>query len=195
MIKTLRRDKLLRLAKAGRLVLVDSYHYDEMTGSQRGGPEMPVRIREQPHDWLTGYCNLGTYEFTNKSGRAWQEENGLVTLYYHSNCNYTFRILDEAPKAEPAAATEVAVEIVAEPVKKLEPAIEVIGPDSKSVGQCAVCRGELPGERVREVRCSGRVVKSRYVCLHDVMGQPVVDVDVSETSIAMGQVLSKGVQQ
>ncbi len=45
-VGTFRRDRLLRLARAGKLVCVDSYSYDEMTGTSRSTVPRPVVIVE-----------------------------------------------------------------------------------------------------------------------------------------------------
>jgi len=96
--RTVRRDMLLRLARAGRLVLVDSYHFDDMTGASRGNKEMPVRIREEGADsFKEGVCTLRPDLFSGNCGSATRQPNGTIWLYIHSNLNYTFRVLPEAP--------------------------------------------------------------------------------------------------
>lgn len=97
MSKTYNRGKLLRLAKAGRLVRVASYSFDDMYGESRtreGAPEIPVRIIRNGGEWKEGFCNLYPSDFQT-SGRAWQNENGTICLYIHSNSNVDVRIVDE----------------------------------------------------------------------------------------------------
>jgi hypothetical protein len=54
---------------------------------------------------------LHLFNFQSGSGRAWLNENGTVTLYVHSNCNYTFRILDKtAAKPYPTLRAVAKVE-------------------------------------------------------------------------------------
>lgn len=93
-MKTFRRDKLLRLAKKGNLVLIASYSYDDMYGSSQAEKEMPVAVN--PADWRErseNVCYLRESDFDSNCGRAWLNENGTVCLVVHSNLNYTFRIL------------------------------------------------------------------------------------------------------
>ena len=104
-MKTVRRDKLKRLAAAGRLVMVESYHFDDMTGESRGNKELPVRVMSGHGDWKEGWCNVWEIDFTTKSGSAWENPNGTITLYIHSNSNLDFRVLPaDSVKIEPAAA-------------------------------------------------------------------------------------------
>ena len=96
MSKTYNRGKLLRLAKAGLLVRVSSYHFDDMDGAERikaGVPEVPVRVITSGSEWKEGFCNVYPSDFST-SGRAWLNDNGTICLYVHSNCNYDFRIVD-----------------------------------------------------------------------------------------------------
>ena len=88
------RGTLMKLAQAGKLVMVEAYHFDDMTGSERNNKELPVRVRrpdEDWHDWPEGVCHLWEHDFKSKSGRAWENPNGTITLVVHSNSNYTFR--------------------------------------------------------------------------------------------------------
>jgi hypothetical protein len=96
--KTVNRGYLRRLAEAGRLELADAYHFDDMMGESRTHERMPVALvpDHPPGDWSwrkEGVCYLFPSDFKSGSGSAWESENGLVTLYVHSNSNYTFRVL------------------------------------------------------------------------------------------------------
>lgn len=90
--KTFRRDKLLRLARAGKLVMVGSYHYDDMMGYSGLKGELPVRVLEGEEQRQEGFAYVYASDFEGDSGRAYQGDNGHVRLRVHSNCNYTFRI-------------------------------------------------------------------------------------------------------
>lgn len=93
-IKTVRRDALKRLAEAGRLVLADSYHFDDQHGESRGNEPMPVAIKPaDDKDRKSGTCYLFKHDFESSSGRAYENPNGTITLIVHSNSNYTFRVL------------------------------------------------------------------------------------------------------
>lgn len=97
---TVRRDKLWRLCEAGRLELTGSYHFDDQHGGERtAGVAMPVmpdpgdfRLRKE------GVAYLRKSEFDGGAGRAWKNPDGTVTLYVHSNSNYTLRIKPEEKK-------------------------------------------------------------------------------------------------
>ena len=92
-MKTFNRGKLRRLVEQGKVTMVDSYHFDDMQGESRTQKSMPVAIRPADwHDRKEGTCYLFESDFTASCGRAWQEENGLVVLYVHSNSNFTLRI-------------------------------------------------------------------------------------------------------
>lgn len=96
--KTFRRNKLRRLIEAGKVVMAASYHFDDMMGESRTqGAAMPVAMYpEGPDGWRQtkpGTCYVRPFELETKSGACWQSENGIVTLYVHSNSNYDFRIL------------------------------------------------------------------------------------------------------
>ena len=94
---TMRRDTLLKLAKAGRLVAVSGYSFDDMTGTSRFEGRKPVNVLPSsgPRDHKEGYYNVGDWDFNGNWGRAYVNTNGSVMLYVHSNCNHTFVILTE----------------------------------------------------------------------------------------------------
>lgn len=104
-MKTFNRGKLRRLAQAGRLVVVDSYHFDDMYGSSRSSKEMPV-IYGYPvnrSEMKDGIVYLDEFHFTGKSGSAYysyDNREDMVTLHVHSNLNFTFKILPETPNKE-----------------------------------------------------------------------------------------------
>ncbi len=95
---TVRRDKLLRLARAGKLVLAESYSYDDHSGAVRSKEEREVAIipEGQPDWWKSrreGVAYLFASDFQG-SGRAYTDRHDpeLIHLHVHSNCNYTFKI-------------------------------------------------------------------------------------------------------
>jgi hypothetical protein len=96
-MKTVRRDKLRRLAERGKLVLVSAYSFDDLHGASRDrNVEIPVKMRpanpaECVYDGKT--CYIRPDEFEGNCGRAWENPNGTITLYVHSNSNYEFRVL------------------------------------------------------------------------------------------------------
>lgn len=98
---TFRRDRLLRLLKAGKLEMVESYHYDDMTGSEHCKDARPCALAPVDErdaegrivkfgERKQGVAYLRADEFDGH-GRAYAR-GGLITLHVHSNCNYTFRI-------------------------------------------------------------------------------------------------------
>ena len=90
-MKTVNRGTLLKLARAGKLVMVESYSFDDQAGASQSTRTLPVRIIEHADQWQDGFCNLFPHAFRGKAGRAWEEENGDICLYIHSNHNVTLR--------------------------------------------------------------------------------------------------------
>lgn len=90
-IKTFRRDKLRRLIEQGKCLLVGSYSFDDMHGESRSDKEMPVAILPADRQRQPGVCYIGAWELEGH-GRAWLNPDGTVTLYVHSNSDYTLRI-------------------------------------------------------------------------------------------------------
>lgn len=91
-MKTFNRGRLKRLCQQGKLVAVESYHFDDQQGQSQSNTERPVRLRANNDDYQEGFVNLWEHDFRTKSGCCYQNENGTITLIVHSNCNYTFRI-------------------------------------------------------------------------------------------------------
>lgn len=89
MSTTYRRDKLRRLAEKGRLMMTDG-----------AAGELPVRVM-QGNDWKDGWCNVWASDFDGNCGRAYQAEDGSITLYVHTNRNFKFRVLPEGETAKP----------------------------------------------------------------------------------------------
>ena len=94
MSKTFNRGQLRRLVEAGQIEAVGSYHFDDMYGESRNtAKDMPAAIA--PKDWKErkeGTCYLYESDFTSGCGRAWISDNGIITLYVHSNSNFDLRI-------------------------------------------------------------------------------------------------------
>lgn len=87
-MKTIRRDQLRKLAEAGKLEMVSSYHYDDMGGESRSGT-MPVRFSTGYEDFVEGFCNLRAHDFTSSSGTAYFRDNDeqTICLHVHGNCS------------------------------------------------------------------------------------------------------------
>lgn len=100
MSKTFRRDRLLKLARDGRLVCIEGYNFDDQLGTNLSQKEYPVRVRKRFDDFLHGWYNMTLNDFQSRSGSASQKDDGTVTLYVHSNRNMTFRILQLGQKAQ-----------------------------------------------------------------------------------------------
>ena len=98
--KTVNRAALLKLAVAERLVALESYHFDDMTGTSRFKGSKPVRIIAPGQDVPEGIFRVFAFDFKSKSGGAWLNSNGSVTLDVHGNCNYTLGILCPCKKPQ-----------------------------------------------------------------------------------------------
>ena len=93
-MNTIRRDKVRRLAEAGKLVLAGSYHFDDMYGESRSKEALKVKVVPyQQRTYEEGYCYLDPGDFTTKSGAAWINPNGTITLIVHSNSNFDFQVI------------------------------------------------------------------------------------------------------
>lgn len=93
--KTVRRDWLKRQVKAGKVTVVDSYSFCDMLGTSRCKSEIPAALSEDFPTFSVrkqGVCYMLDCDFDSSCGRAWRNDNGTVTLYVHSNLNYTFKI-------------------------------------------------------------------------------------------------------
>lgn len=101
---TIRRDKLMRLAAAGRLTVTESYQYDEMTGLSQASNERPVHLMADGRDFKDDHYNMRPDDFKGH-GRAYHNEDGTVTLYVHSNHNVTFKVLPIKAVVSKAGAT------------------------------------------------------------------------------------------
>jgi hypothetical protein len=115
-MKTFNRGHLKRLVAAGRVVLHDAYNFDDQYGSSRTqGQAMPVRFMpDEIRDRKEGECYVWESDFVSRCGGAYEagvDKAGvpLVRLRVHSNCFYTFKILDKAPEAPAITATPAVV--------------------------------------------------------------------------------------
>lgn len=101
-METVNRGWLKRMAAQGRLEMVASYHYDEMSGTSRSqGVSIPV-VYPRPERWedrQEGIIYLGDWDLKTKSGRAWRNQDGTITLVVHSNCDYTFRVKEKGDRS------------------------------------------------------------------------------------------------
>lgn len=92
-MKTFNRGKLRKLVEAGKVEMVEGYSFDDMHGADRTRKIMPVAMKPADyHDRKPGICYLSEHDLTSNSGRAWMSDNGVITLYVHSNSHYDLRI-------------------------------------------------------------------------------------------------------
>lgn len=96
-METVNRGWLKRQMAAGNVVMVGSYHFDDLLGSSRSSTEMPTKFRKEgePREYKEGLAEFSDFDFTSNSGRAYWEnkEKGLVHLRVHSNYNVTLKVL------------------------------------------------------------------------------------------------------
>ncbi len=95
--RTFNRARLRKLIEAGKVELVEAYHFDDMYGEDRTQKVMPVALK--PADWRDrreGVCYLSEWDFTSESGRAYVRSDAptIVHLRVHSNSSYDLRIKD-----------------------------------------------------------------------------------------------------
>ena len=102
-MKTVNRGKLKRLAEQGKLLgrckyrYTDDYIYDNATNFGRMENYFPVFLipNEGRHEIPEGHIGIYEWYFTCKSGRAWEEEDGTITFYPHSNLSYQLKIKED----------------------------------------------------------------------------------------------------
>lgn len=92
---TIRRDKLLRLALAGKLVAVGSYHSVDNDGSVvRKNVGYPVRILSEYGECQEGFYNMAPDHFRSRSGCAFLSDDRMMArMTVDSNC-YEFAMAD-----------------------------------------------------------------------------------------------------
>ena len=117
--KSIRRDWLKRQIEAGKIEVKCNYHmtddYAFDNANDFGKTDwMPARMRHPKYeqrknyvgntvdvctddDFVDGYMNLNEYEFTGKSGGAYQYEDGTIHFYVHSNLSYDMRLVERKP--------------------------------------------------------------------------------------------------
>lgn len=85
--KTINRGQLKRLVERGDLEARTEYCFDETMGCTQGdsSPWKPARLRREYGDTKQGFFNISDFSFRTKSGAAWQNPNGTITLMVHGN--------------------------------------------------------------------------------------------------------------
>lgn len=115
--KTIRRDWLMKQIDKGvvrakcDMHLTDDYACDNASGFGKTG-WMAARISRPTwttitlengierdivadHDFVDGQMNLNEHDFTGKSGSAYRNDDGTITLRVHSNLVYLLRLVPE----------------------------------------------------------------------------------------------------
>ena len=112
--KTIRRDTLMKMIDAGKveakcnISLTDDYAFDNAYGfgktdwmkarisrptfrtiTLQNGIERDVLDNS---DFIEGMMNFKTHDFNGNCGKAYQQDDGTIFFYIHSNLNYTLRI-------------------------------------------------------------------------------------------------------
>ena len=91
-MKTVNRGTLKKLVEQGKMEVVESYSFCDMMGESRQDKVSPVRLRGQNGvDYIYEQYNLFESDFKSSCGRAWENEDGTITLYIHSNKSVTMR--------------------------------------------------------------------------------------------------------
>lgn len=92
-MKTFNRGKLRKLVGAGKVTMIGSYHYDDMSGGERSEKRLPVAVAPADRNLRqNGTLYLSEHDFTSKSGHCYVSGPATVSLIVHSNCNYEFEI-------------------------------------------------------------------------------------------------------
>ena len=95
-MKTVRRDKLMRMVAAGKMEakcemrLTDDYQMDD--ANKFGKTDwLPARLKSRYDDFVYGSINFDDSDFKGKCGYAWDKGDGTFDLTIHSNLWYTLR--------------------------------------------------------------------------------------------------------
>lgn len=109
-MKTINRGKLLKDARAGllegKVIIAPDPMRDSITTPHMNW--LPVRVKKGYGDFIEGNLNLLELDFNSHSGRAWEDEHGLIHLYVHSNSSYELRYKRaEKPETRPVMQVEV----------------------------------------------------------------------------------------
>lgn len=107
-MKTVRRDWIMRQIDKGNIEAKCTYNYtddfyawEDRNRNIFSTDWLPVRIsrpkfdssyRYSDVDRIDGHINFMPHELKSRSGSAWWNEDGTITLLVHSNLCYTLRI-------------------------------------------------------------------------------------------------------
>ena len=96
-MKTVNRGWLKRQVLAGKVEAICAYHmtddYKRDAANNFGKTTIfvPCRIRSGS-DFIEGVMNFYESDFSSKSGAAWMNKDGTISLSVHSNRAYDLRI-------------------------------------------------------------------------------------------------------
>ena len=98
--KTVNRGWLKKQVLAGKVEAIcaynmtDDYKFDAANNCGRTTTFVPCRIRNGS-DFVEGVMNFYERDFSTKTGAAWRNENGTISLVVHSNRSYDMKIKGE----------------------------------------------------------------------------------------------------
>ena len=97
-MQTVNRGWLKRQVAAGKMEAANDHSYDEMTGQKDGGDWFPAVLKAQGEPSKPGQISFTDWEFRTKSGTAYRNSDGTITLIIHSNQSYKLRVKNDAAK-------------------------------------------------------------------------------------------------
>ncbi len=106
-MKTVNRGWLKKQVANGKMEALCNYSFDPMTDGIEYGDKQwrPARLQVREYDennklvnddWIEGMSNFTEWDFKTKSGCAYQNNDGTITLIIHSNESYELRIKAES---------------------------------------------------------------------------------------------------
>ena len=97
MSKTINRGWLKKQVEKGNIIVKCNYHYtddykfdNENNFGETGWAE--AYLNEEWGHFEEGKMKFKSWDFKTKSGAAWQDEKGIITLMVHSNLSYDMKL-------------------------------------------------------------------------------------------------------
>jgi hypothetical protein len=91
MEKTMRRDSILKKAKAGKLQIVRYSYSSECEYINEKDINLVVHVHADPDDTKQGFWNVPERHFKGRYGSALLNDNGEISLYTCGGPTYHFR--------------------------------------------------------------------------------------------------------
>lgn len=94
-MKTVNRGWLKKKVEKGEVEAKCNYRHDPQFDNIEYGSDrwIPARLSRCHGDFMEGEMNFKEWDFRSKSGCAWKNPDGTITLIIHSNSSYELRLV------------------------------------------------------------------------------------------------------